>query len=196
MKVMTTMILALSFALNALAADQKSDPKKEEMMKQWKEYSTPGEVHKLLSSQGGNWTYTSKMWETKNGKLEESKGAAKMSMILGGRFLQQEMKGKAMGMDFQAMSFMGFDMAKQKYVTIWMDNMSTGISHGEGSFNKDSNTLSDTGSATCPMEEDKTTEYRGEWKIVDKNTSVYSMYGTEPNGKEEYLKLEVTYKRK
>ena len=83
---------------SAFAKDSKAkaDEKKQEMMKRWVEYSTPGPEHKILQGMVGQWKYTSKFWETENSKPEESKGTSTMRMIMGGRFLEHKTRGKAL----------------------------------------------------------------------------------------------------
>lgn len=192
MKLLTAMFLMFSLS-TAFAAEMS----KEEMMKKMQEASTPGEQHKVLEQLVGEWNHTSKFWETADGKPEESKGTSSMKMVLGGRYLQQDVKGKAMGMDFNGMGLMGFDNIKKEYQSLWVDSMSTSMMKGTGSFNASTKTFEEKGVFSCPMTESKTAEYRTEWKIVDKNTNIFSMYGKGPTGKgKEFKMMEMTYKRK
>ncbi len=191
-------ILALTLSLTAFAEDRKSaDPRKEEMMKKMQEYSTPTETHKTLASMAGKWTYSSKWWHSAESQPEESKGTSNMKMILGGRYLQQEVKGKAMGMPFEGLSLTGYDNLKERIDTLWIDSMSTGMMRGTGSVDATTKTITDSGEFTCPMEEDKTAEYRSEWKMTDKNNMTYSMFGKGMGNaaKEEFKMMEMSYKR-
>lgn len=200
MKLLSLMILTISLSMgNALAETKKPmDPKQEEMMKKFHEYATPGEAHKVLKDIAGKWTYTTKFWESESATPHESKGSAKMTMILGGRFLQQEVKGKGMDkMDYEGMGLIGYDNVKKKYITTWIDNMGTGIMEGEGQFNASTKMLTEEGEFTCPMTKDQEADYRGEWVLTDKNNMTYSMYGKgmKDEGK-EFKMMEITYKRK
>ncbi len=189
MKNLLLTILTLA-SLSAFAADKPTD----EMMKKWTEYSTPGEPHKFLASFAGKWTYTSKMWEAKDAKPEETKGKATMKMIMGGRYLQQEVSGMAMGQKFEGMGFTGYDNLKKKTISTWMDSMGTAIMTGTGDLNLEKKTIVEEGQFTCPMEKDNTAEYRSEWVMVDKNTMTFSMFNR-VEGKEEFKAMEMTYKR-
>lgn len=136
----------------------------------------PGAAHKVLAEMAGKWSYTSMMWMSADVKPEESKGKSVMKMIFGGRFLHHEIKGKAMGQPWEGLGYTGFDNVKQKYQTVWMDGMSTGIMHGEATFDAATKTLKDAGSFSCPVTgKDRT--YRSEWKITDKNNMLFAMYG-------------------
>ncbi|MES3038275.1 MAG: DUF1579 domain-containing protein, partial [Bdellovibrionota bacterium] len=132
--------LILIAGLNAIGAEKAADksaqmdPKMQEMMKKYEAASKPGEPHKVLAGIAGNWKTVSQMWHSPDGKPETSKGSANLKMILGGRWLQQEFKGSAMGQPFQGIGMIGYDNVKQKYVTNWYDSMSTGTLTTEGEF--------------------------------------------------------------
>lgn len=196
--ILFTILALVALSAPVFAADApkgEGDAKKQEMMKAWMKYSTPGEPHKVLAGMAGNWKYTSKWWESAKSKPEESKGTSTMKMILGGRFLQHDTKGMAMGVAFQGIGITGYDNLKEKYDTIWLDNMGTGIMRGTGSFDAATKTLKDKGEHSCPMSDDNTREYRSEWKITDKNNMTYSMYSDDEDG-DEFKMMEMVFKRK
>jgi hypothetical protein len=174
--------------------DPKMDPKMAEMMKAWKEASTPGAPHDVLKPMAGKWKYVSKFWHTPDGKPEESSGTSTLKMILGGRYLQHETKGKAMGAPFEGLGFTGYNNVSKTYETTWMDNMSTATMHGTGSFDASAKTLTDTGEFACPMKNNKIVKYRAEWKIVDANNMSYSMFTPDDGGK-EFKSMEMLFKR-
>lgn len=191
--------LCLSFHPLSSLAGEKSDTqdKMKEMMKKHAEYATPGEPHQALAALAGKWTYLSKWWAAPEAKPEESRGHVTFKMVLGGRYLQQEMKGKAMGRDFEAIGYTAFDNLKKKYYTVFLDNMGTGVVRGQGEFDAQTRTYTDKGEFTCPMSADHQGEYRSEWKIVDAKRMTYTMYGTGLVGKgPEFKTMEMTYTRK
>lgn len=199
MKRMFFVLILCAFTMNfVFAADAPPtavDPKKQEMMKKWQEYATPNENHKIFASMTGKWKYTSKWWEKADSKPEESKGTSTIKTIMGGRFLQHETKGKAMGQPFNGLGFTGYDNLKGKYDTIWFDSMGTGIMHGTGTYDASTKTIKDSGDYSCPMSDDKKREYRGEWKLIDKNTMSYTMFGPGHDDSDEFKQMEMTFKR-
>lgn len=199
MKKFVLMAFAIFLGVGAFAADQKAmtqmDPKKEAMMKAWMQYATPGDEHKALAKLAGKWKYTSKMWETADAKPEESSGTSTMKMILGGRYLQQDFSGKAMGQPFQGMGFIGYNNLEKKYQSIWLDNMGTSPMNGTGSMDANTKTLTESGDYTCPMSSDKKREFRSEWKMIDDKNMTYTMYGPGPEDNKEFKQMEITYKR-
>lgn len=194
MKTTLAIALALMLCASAQAADTKADPKKDEMMKQFMQYATPGEAHKTLAAQAGKWNFTQTMWETPDSAPMISQGKSTMKMIMGGRYLQQEISSKAMGMPFSGLGFTGFNNLTQKYETLWLDNFSTGMMHGEGAYDAAAKVLSDEGEFSCPMTKGPR-KYRSEWKIVDKNNMIYSMWSEDIASKKDYKMMEIQYKR-
>lgn len=60
------------------------------MMKAWEAYATPGEAHKTLALDNGNWTAESTMWMGPNDqKPMKSTMTANIKMIMGGRYQEQ-----------------------------------------------------------------------------------------------------------
>lgn len=194
----TTLLFAIISLVGsvALAAEtQKMDPKKAEMMKKWQEFATPGEPHKILAGFAGKWKYTSKWWEAADAKPEESKGTSNNKMIMGGRFLQQEVKGKSMGMPFEGLGVIGYDNLKKKYESTWLDNMGTGTMKGTGDYDATTQTLKESGEASCPMTDNKAKPFKSEWKVVSKDNFTLTMWGPGKDGK-EYKQMELDFKRK
>jgi hypothetical protein len=195
----TTLIYSLMMLMSVSAfaedAAPAADAKKQEMMKKWQAAATPGENHKMLAGMAGNWKYTSKWWDAADAKPAESTGTSKIKMIMGGRFLQHETKGKAMGMPFEGMGLTGYDNVKGKFDTIWLDNMGTGMMRGTGTFDSSTKTLKDSGEYSCPISDDKTREYRSEWKIVDKNNMTYTMWGPGLEDGKEFKQMEMIFTR-
>lgn len=198
-----TMIAALALFLSfaAHAADKKDaaaamDPKMADMMKKMEAAGTPGEPHKRLAELVGTWKTSSQMWHAPDAPPETTKGTAKFKMILGGRFLQQEFKGKAMGKSFEGIGTVGYDNVKAKYESTWMDTMSTGLMRSEGDYNVETKTLTDKGMYSCPISKGKQQEVRTEWNMGDKKKMVFSMFGKGPDGKgPEFKMMEITYTR-
>src|SRR5687767_7477072 len=104
----------LTFCISSASvfASTNDDATKQELMKKWTEASTPGTQHDVLKGMAGQWKYTSKWWENAKATPQESTGTSSMKLILGGRFLQHETKGKAMGMPFEGVGITGYDNLK------------------------------------------------------------------------------------
>jgi hypothetical protein len=143
------------------------------MMKKWMEAATPGEPHKKLNDAVGTWQTTMRSWV--NGPDAEptvSKGTAEVKWVLGGRFLQQDMKGEMMGMPFNGLGFTGYDNINKKYVSVWMDNSSTGLYTTEGTMDKEGKVLTTIGKMddVTTGEHDKSMMYVQRFHSKDRQT--------------------------
>ena len=190
----TTLCVVLTVS-TALAKDKKSEKQMDPqaMMELYKTLATPGEPHKLFTSLAGSWTTTTKEWMEPGKPPTESPGTAEMKMLLDGRFLQQEFTGEMMGQPFSGVGIDAYDNLRKRYVTVWLDTMSTGVFTMEGTASADGKTITLKGQHGEPGGGHMT--HRAIWKIVDNNTQTFEMYGTHGHGKEVKM-LEITYSRK
>jgi len=114
-------------------------------------------------------------------------------MVLGGRFMQQEISGEMMGSPFTGIGVNGYDNHTRKYVSTWMDSMGTAILLFEGTESADGKTITQEARYDDPIKGPMT--YRSVTKIVDDNTHVFEMFGIDKTGKEEKM-MDITYTRK
>ena len=162
-------------------------------MEKWKEYATPNENHKILDAFAGNWDYTVKWWSSPNSQPEISQGTSQARWIMGGRFLEQTSKGTSMGQPFEGMGITGYNNAKKKYVSMWIDNMGTGIISSEGEYDASTKTFQEKGTFTQPKMGE--TPFKGVTKIISDDNFVYELYTKDKDWK-EYKALEINYTRK
>src|SRR5262247_1840807 len=101
--VAATIVVSLVLAEDKPAAP-KIDPQMEEMMKKAEALCTPGPAHQVLESLVGDWTAEVKMWMTPDAPPTISKGTAKNTWTLKGRFVQQEFSGEFMVKPFHGIS--------------------------------------------------------------------------------------------
>lgn len=174
---------------------QEAEKMKEEMMAKWQEYATPGENHKPLDQLVGSWGYTVKFWETPESEPSESAGESEIKWILGGRYIQQTTKGMAMGQEFEGMGLMGYDNANEEYVSVWVDNMGTGVMTGTGTYDPATRTFEDKGTFSCPVEDEKDKPYRTVTTINGPDQFTFEMFAAGPDGKEARM-MEIVYMRK
>ncbi len=192
---MKSILVLLALVLPVFAsADTDKKAMMDTHMKEWMKAATPGEEHKTLATLAGSWKYTSKWWNDPTAKPSESTGTSTNKMVMGGRWLQAEAKGKAMGQPFTGMGLTGFDNVKKNFETMWIDSMGTGMAKGTGTWDATTKTITETGSFSDPTEKTMTKNYRAITKIMDKNNYTYEMFATGSDGK-EYKMMEMTYKR-
>ena len=124
-------ILLMIFAFSLFAQEEQHQMSPEQ--KAWMEYMTPGKEHQELAKQAGDWIYESKFWMSPEQKEPTiTKGTAKFESIFGGRYLSSQMDGSFTNMPFKGRGIDGFDNTRKVYVSVWIDNMGTGIMYMEG----------------------------------------------------------------
>ncbi|CAM2802959.1 hypothetical protein DRF59_05555 [Chryseobacterium flavum] len=165
-------------------------------MKAWMEYSTPGEMHKMLAKSDGAWTGETTMWMENGGKPMMSKSETTNKMMYDGRYQISNHKGNFMGMPFEGMSIVGYDNSKKKFISTWIDNMGTGIMHGEGEWNPSTKSVEFKGKMTDPSRPGKDCDFREVFTFVDDNTQKLEMYGPDSKTGKEYKTMEIKYTRK
>ncbi len=182
---------ALLFSSFAMAADPAQPT---QAQPEWMKYTTPGEGHKALNDIVGKFNYTMKWWMTPEAKPETSTGTSTSKWVLGGRFIQQDVKGKAMGQEFVGTGYTGYDSYKEEYQATWMDNMGTQIMNMSGKADPATKTFSFTGTMSDPMKGEKNATARNTLRVVSINEHVFEMYAKDKAGK-EFKAMEMVYTR-
>src|SRR6187399_2365390 len=118
------LVVATVFVAGLALADNKTAPtdaQKAEAAKQMQAIA-PGAAHKKLEPFIGEWNAEVKAWMAPGQPPAESKGTAKATWILDGRYVQEEFSGDFMGQPFKGMSLTGYDNIRGKYRSVWVDN--------------------------------------------------------------------------
>ncbi len=163
------------------------------MMKNWQEYMTPGDMHKMMASWDGTWDNEITMWEP--GKAPTtSTGTAVYKTILNGLYQEGVHTGDMMGMPFEGHGTLAYDNYKKKFISTWFDNMGSGIMMMEGPYDAATKSITLTGSCYNPAM-GKDCDMKEVFKVVDDNHTVMEMYGPGADGKEMKM-MEIKSTRK
>ena len=163
------------------------------MMKAMMEYSTPGDMQKMLASMDGKWETEVTTMMDPSKPAEKSKGSTVNKMIMGGRYQQSMHSGNMMGMPFEGMSITGYDNSKKVFVNTWVDNMGTGIMTMEGPYDAATKTIELKGKSTDPST-GKDCITRETLKIIDDKNQYMEMFVTQ--GGKEMKMMEIKYTKK
>src|SRR2546423_7188792 len=172
-----------------------------EEMKQMMDMAKLNENHKLLATTAGTWSYTVKMWMDPSGKPSESTGTATRKVIMDGRYVSGEYHGKfkmpgadgkMKDMDFTGMSMDGYDNAKKKFVSGWVDSMGTGIMTMDGTY--DAATKTFTYAGEYEMMPGMKEKFRQGIKMTEATHMTMEYY--EDRGQGEAKTMEITYTKK
>jgi uncharacterized protein DUF1579 len=176
-------------------------PSEAEMMKMMMEMSKLNDNHKLLASLDGTWTFTNKMWMNGDPSTtpQESKGTAVRKSIMGGRYSVMDVTGKfkmpdATGkmkeMEFKGQGLDGYDNAKQKFVSAWVDNFGTGIMISEGSYDPATKTLTYTGE--YQMTPEMKQQIKQMIKLTDKDHMTFEWYENRNGAEAKTMQIDYT----
>ncbi len=196
-------VMAWVFALGTTLAQAEQtklaqpavDPAKEAAMKAVQQAGSPSEGHKALEPLIGTWNYTMSFWMSPDAAPQSMTGTTTNTLILGGRFLKQEVRGQAEGQPpFEGMGYTGYDNLRKEYQSVWFDNMATGIMVSTGQFDPTTMTMTEQGDFSCPMTGQAHQQFRTVWKITDPTHSTYESYTHTPDG-HEFKSMEIHYTR-
>jgi hypothetical protein len=174
-------------------AKQEGKMDMQAIMEIYKKVGTPGEPHKLLAKLEGSWTTRTRGWMEPDKPPTDSTGACEQKLVLDGHYLRQEYTGDMMGHPFTGINFLGYDNHTGKYVSVWLDSMSTGIYYFEGTASADGRTITQECSYDDPVRGPSV--WRSVTRIKDDNTLEYEMFITPKGGKGEKM-MEMTVARK
>jgi hypothetical protein len=177
----------------AKEAKHKGKMDMQAMMEVYKKLATIGKPHKILAKLVGSWTTKTTAWMEPDKPPTEGTGACEQKMLFDGRYLQQVYTGDMMGTPFTGINLVGYDNHTEKYVSTWIDSMSTGIYFFEGAGSADGKTITQECRYDDPVR--GPVVWRSVSRIVNNNTMKYEMFITPKRGKEEKM-MEMTVSRK
>ena len=159
----------------------------------------PSANQNLLGELAGTWSYVLKISMGPNKRPIETNGVVVRQPIMGGRYFLADFDvemlpgtdGKLEKVNFKGKSIEGYDNVKKKFISIWIDNASTGPTIFEGNYDPASRTFTYT-SETEPKPGQKT-KVREVIKVIDDNH--YNLDWYEEHGGHEIKTIEITYTR-
>jgi hypothetical protein len=153
------------------------------------EFPKPTAEHERLKAMEGTWEVTINIM----GGESKGKGTLVSKMDLGGFWLFGDFKGDFGGAAFAGRSIDGYDIAKKKYVSVWVDSMSTTPMFMEGTLDKDGKVMTMEGMGQGF--DGKPTKIKSVTEFKDADTIVFTMSAPGPDGKDATM-MTITYKRK
>lgn len=149
--VLTAIFLFSNQAFAVTFFGQEMSSQEKEMMEMMMKYGSPGAHHELLKKYMGDWNVEVKSWMKPGAEPMISQATQKNELILNGRYLKGTFKGMMMGQTYEGIELIGYDQFKEKYVTVWIDNMSTGFFLSSGTLDESGKVLTETGQMPDPM---------------------------------------------
>lgn len=162
-------------------------------MKAWKDYMTPGDMHKILASLSGKWTAEVTSINSENAPAQKNTFECENKMILDGHYLQRSRTGMVMGKPFEGMGIIGYDNTKKVFVSSWEDNMSTGMLNMEGLYDAATKTITFKGNWTDPVTGNLA--IKETFTMTDDKNQLIALYRSAGSNKEfKYMEMKLTRK--
>ena len=194
--------LASLVVVGALAQAVRSDDKPPAtpggmdpaMMAEMMKVAAPGPQHAALKKMAGKFDAEVIMKMSPDAPDMTSKGSETSEMMFGDRYLKSDYTGDMMGQPFKGLSIVGYDNLKKKYVSVWLDDMSTGPMTTEGTSPDDGKTITYTGEMFCPMN-GQMMAYRQIIKIDNDDHYQIEMFQKDPTSGKEFRAMVIKYSR-
>lgn len=152
----------------------------------------PTETHERMAKRAGEYETVSKL-TLPDGKVMESKGTAKVTAMLGGRFLQEESTGTVLGMPVSGLKIVGYNADAGRFEAVWMYTGSTAMMSMAGKMNEEAKTVEFA--ATVPGPKDTKMNFTITYKFPDADRFVVELTSRPDNGSKGAT-METTYTRK
>ncbi|MDX2200936.1 MAG: DUF1579 domain-containing protein [Phycisphaerae bacterium] len=189
----------------AKAAAAHAMPDEKAMAEAMEKMAKLGPNHELLKGMIGDWDYTMSWWMDPSQPAQTSKGTAKHVSMMEGRYVHSDHQGtmampdpanpgKSVDKPFHGAGVTGYDNMKQKFVSVWMDNMSTGMFMTEGTYDAAAKTFTYHGDMDDPMMSGSKVHVRYTIKMTDNDHHDFTWYET--RGGQEMKTMEIKYARK
>jgi hypothetical protein len=177
---MTSLALALLMIVRVRAADEQ--PK----------MAQPQKEHEWLKQLAGDWDLDIQMQEP--GKDPMKAKGTESARLIGGFWLQTELKTTMMDMQMIGALTVGYEIQKKKYVGTWIDSMSDYLWRYEGSVDESGKVLTLEAMGPCPLQGGKITRFRDVVEIKDKDHHTFTSF-VDFDGKMVQM-LTINYSRK
>jgi hypothetical protein len=174
----------------SVSADMPDPAKLMEMMTK---VGTPGPEHEKLKMLEGKFDADVTIQMMPNMPEEKSKGTATNEMIFDGRYLTGQYEGEFGGKPFKGHGLWAYDNAKKKYISGWIDSMSTGVMMAEGTADSSGKVITVTCDMTCPIT-NKPMKTREVLTIQDADHYTYESYASLDGGP-EHKSMTIKYTR-
>jgi hypothetical protein len=163
------------------------------------EYTAPGEFHKMLARSNGTWRGEGTMQFSPDAQpVDAGTSILINTMAMGGLYQVSEIKGNptpGMGKPWTGLRITGYDSARKVFTRAMIgDGGAAGGVGMEGPWDEANKSI------TMPFKKfdpstGKERNLKEVYKIIDDNTEVLEIYGTDPKTKKEFKMLNIKWTR-
>jgi hypothetical protein len=137
----------------------------------------PGPEHEKLKELEGNWDAVTDM------AGQKSKATATYKSICSGMWLASDFHGELGGLKFEGRGLDGYDQAKKKFVSLWVDSIESAPMLSEGDYDPKTKLMVMTGESVGP--DGKPQKFKNTTETKDKDHFTFKMFMIQPDGQEQ-----------
>jgi hypothetical protein len=145
--------------------------------------ASPGEHHKHLETLAGKWVQVVKARTGPNAAWSESGGKAEYKLILGGRFIMEEVKCMMFGRPFGWVGLYGYDNMQEKHTAVWADDFGTNTEFAEGQCDSAGKSVTYLGERSDPRTPGGTARFKWVVTVESDDRMRIEMYEIDKDGK-------------
>ena len=142
----------------------------------------------------GDWTFTGKFIMDPAQPPMEFNGTETSKMVLGGFYLNSDVKSTMFGAPFEGRWTLTYSAMKKKYQACWIDSMVPHVFTSEGDVDATGKVFTLSGEG-CDPQSGKATKERWVMEVKDPDNHQMTFYTTGADGKEKKTG-EIVYKKK
>ncbi len=192
---MTSIALTVILLCGSLQTDYSLDATHQEVEDFSEFVVAPSPEHQLLRDDVGAWEATIRSYSPGIAEPMTSKGVEHCRMF-GELWLTSEFEGTFAGFPFSGRGQTGFDPTSGKYVSTWIDTISPSMLTMEGTFDKESKTLTFVGKSVDPETGQKVST-KVVQRYIDENHKSFKMLMEVPGSTDGFATfMEIDYVRK
>ena len=154
----------------------------------------PGKEHEALKPFVGEWTFMGKFYMDPAQPPMEFNGTETSKMVLGGFYLNSDVKSTMFGAPFEGRWTLTYSAMKKKYQACWIDSMMPHVFTSEGDVDATGKVFTLSGEG-CDPATGKATKERWVMEVKDADNHTMTFYTTGPDGKEKKTG-DIVYKKK
>lgn len=150
--------------------------------------------HGLLAKLEGEWEGIAKVWFEPGNPVDESPVRGTMRLVMNGRYLLHEYKGRFQGKPLEGLAIYGHELGMKKFQSAWIDSFHTGsgIIFSESLRSGEFSVLGSYAYVTPETEQHW--GWRTTVEVVSDDEVIFTAYNISPEG-EEAKATEAVYKR-
>jgi Protein of unknown function (DUF1579) len=176
------------------AQDVKNIPNPEDLLKILAENGKPSAQHQKLQPFVGDWNVTVRFWTNPSQPPAELNGTVERKWIMGGRFIQESVKGEYHGKTFEGLGLLGYDNAQKKFTAVRVCGLCGTISHDLISCDGSGTRFVCATEECCPLSGQKV-QGRNEILVESKDRIVTNIYKTIEGEEAKVMEIVSTRKK-